>query len=61
MPSAFLEGDVALARVERTLLSAASDFAFDFYRTLIKKRVPHLSRLLRKVGTTEAGSVGYRR
>jgi len=48
--------DVAVARVERTLLSVAFDLDFDFDRTLITRGVPHFSRLLREVGITDAFS-----
>jgi hypothetical protein len=57
--------DVALevARVERALLPAAFDVAldldFEVACTLNQKGVPHLSRLLRKVGITNARSVAF--
>jgi hypothetical protein len=55
--SAIFEVDVAFdgACVERTLLSVAFDLDLDFDCTN-QMGVPHLSRLLRKVGTTDARS-----
>jgi hypothetical protein len=57
-PSAAFDIDFDFARVGRALLPAAVDLGVRQVSAK-KKRVPHFSRPLRKVGTTTVGSIAF--